>query len=72
MYVFRTCDTGTETVNMHVGQQRADFAKDYLVKKGISPDRLRTFSKGETEPAFPNTSKENRKKNRRLEIKITE
>ncbi|MDR0832606.1 MAG: OmpA family protein [Candidatus Symbiothrix sp.] len=67
-----TCDTGSDAVNLRVGQQRADFAKDYLVKQGISPDRLHTSSKGESEPAFPNTSKENRKKNRRLEIKIME
>jgi len=65
-----TCDLGSEEVNMRIGQERADLAKDYLVEKGVSPARISTFSKGKTEPAFPNNNEENRKKNRRLELKV--
>jgi outer membrane protein OmpA-like peptidoglycan-associated protein len=65
-----TCDLGTDALNLRIGQERADLAKDYLVEKGIAPLRITTFSKGEAEPLFPNTSEENRRKNRRLEIVI--
>lgn len=42
-----------------------------LVKLGISqPDRLQTEGKGETSPVVPNTSPENKSKNRRVEILI--
>ncbi|MDR0412474.1 MAG: OmpA family protein [Dysgonamonadaceae bacterium] len=67
-----TCDLGTDDVNLRIGQERADLAKDYLVEKGIAPLRTVTFSKGESEPLLPNTSEKNRSENRRLEIKIRE
>ena len=67
-----TCDLGTDELNMRIGQERADLAKDYLVEKGIAPSRISTFSKGKTEPVFLNNNEVNRKKNRRLEIKIKE
>jgi hypothetical protein len=65
-----TCDLGRDKLNMRIGQKRADLAGDYLVEKGIAPLRISTFSRGETEPLSPNTDEENRRKNRRLEIKL--
>jgi len=65
-----TCDLGTDQLNLRIGQERADLAKDYLVEKGVSPSRIRTFSKGKTEPLFLNNNEVNRKKNRRLEIEV--
>jgi outer membrane protein OmpA-like peptidoglycan-associated protein len=65
-----TCDLGTDELNLRIGQERADLAKDYLVEKGISPSCISTFSKGKSEPLFPNDNEVNRKKNRRLEIVI--
>jgi outer membrane protein OmpA-like peptidoglycan-associated protein len=67
-----TCDLGRDGLNMRIGQKRADLVRDYLVGKGIASSRISTFSRGETEPLFPNTGEENRRKNRRLEIKIRE
>jgi outer membrane protein OmpA-like peptidoglycan-associated protein len=67
-----TCDLGTDELNLHIGWERADLAKDYLVGKGIAPSRISTFTKGETEPLFPNDNELSRSKNRRLEIKIRE
>ena len=64
------CDLGTDEINMRIGQERADLAKDYLVENGIAPSRIQTFSKGKTEPIFPNRNEANRKKNRRLDIVI--
>jgi outer membrane protein OmpA-like peptidoglycan-associated protein len=65
-----TCDLGTDRVNMRIGLKRADSARNYLVEKGIAPSRIQTFSEGESKPLFPNGSEENRRKNRRLEIKL--
>ncbi|MDR1583079.1 MAG: OmpA family protein [Prevotellaceae bacterium] len=67
-----TCDLGTDGLNLRIGQERADLAKDYLVEKGVAPSRISTFTKGESEPLFPNTNEVNRRKNRRIEIKIRE
>jgi outer membrane protein OmpA-like peptidoglycan-associated protein len=65
-----TCDLGTDRVNLRIGLKRAESARDYLVKKGIAPSRIQTFSEGESKPLFPNDSEENRRKNRRIEINL--
>ena len=42
------CDPiGTTEYNMALGWRRANAAQDYLVKLGISKDRLSTISYGE-------------------------
>jgi outer membrane protein OmpA-like peptidoglycan-associated protein len=66
-----TCDIGKKAENLRIGQQRADNAKNYLVHKGIPSSRISTHSKGDSEPVNPNSDEENREKNRRLEIKLT-
>jgi len=65
-----TCDVGTDKINMQIGQERADVAKDYMVEEGIAPSRIKTFTMGKNKPLVPNISDVNRKKNRRLEIEI--
>lgn len=65
-----TCNLGSDALNMRIGQERADVAKDYMVEEGISPSRIKTFTMGKSAPLAPNTNEANRKKNRRLEIQI--
>lgn len=65
-----TCDTGTDEVNLRVGLKRAEVAKDYLIGKGISAERIGVESKGDSEPVVPNTNEKNRKQNRRVEIVV--
>ncbi|MDR3328947.1 MAG: OmpA family protein [Prevotellaceae bacterium] len=67
-----TCDLGTHAMNIYLGQQRADKVKNYLVQKGVAASRITTASKAEASPAAPNTSEENRRKNRRVEIRLVE
>ncbi|GHU79812.1 hypothetical protein FACS1894145_4800 [Bacteroidia bacterium] len=67
-----TCNLGSEQLNMRIGQERADLAKDFLVENGIAPSRIHTFSKGELNPLYPNDNEVNRRKNRRLELTIRE
>ncbi|MDR1666661.1 MAG: OmpA family protein [Bacteroidales bacterium] len=67
-----TCNIGGHAKNVRVGQRRADYAKQYLVNKGVAPERIIAVTKAETEPLVPNASENNRRKNRRIEIKVVE
>ena len=66
-----TCKIGYKNINQRKGMKRAEAAKEYLMSKGVAGNRIDIDSKGETEPLVPNTSKENFKQNRRVEIQIT-
>ena len=63
-----TCDLGREKYNQNHSERRAKAVVDYLVNNGIDPQRLSWKGFGETQPAYPNTSEENRAKNRRVEL----
>jgi peptidoglycan-associated lipoprotein len=43
-------DRGTEEYNLALGNRRASAAKDFLVAKGVSRDRLTTISYGKDRP----------------------
>lgn len=60
-----TCDIGTEAHNQELSEARAAAVKSYLVLKGIAEDRIACVGYGESRPAFPNTSRESRARNRR-------
>jgi OOP family OmpA-OmpF porin len=63
-----TDDTGTTAWNQKLSEMRAASAKAYLVSKGVAGDRLTTSGAGESDPFVPNTSAENRARNRRVEF----
>ncbi len=65
-----TCDRGDADRNITLGQKRANIIANYLVTKGVSRSQIKTSSKGETDPMVPNTSEENRVKNRRTVLRI--
>lgn len=65
-----TDSVGSEKYNMGLSKRRANAVRNYLIKRGgIAPERLTTVGFGETMPIAPNTTKEGRAKNRRVEIK---
>ncbi|MDL2262595.1 OmpA family protein [Bacteroidales bacterium OttesenSCG-928-I21] len=64
-----TCDLGT-SVNAALGLSRAKAVKEYMVKKGVDKKRITTTSQGEEAPVFPNTTEENRSKNRRCDFEV--
>jgi outer membrane protein OmpA-like peptidoglycan-associated protein len=66
-----TDDIGTSEQNMRLGELRASAAKDYFVQCGIDEGRVRVASKGETDPAVPNNTPQNRALNRRVTFEIT-
>lgn len=65
-----TDSDGSESFNQKLSQKRVDTVKKRLVSKGISPKRLRAKGYGESHPLVPNTSDENKQKNRRVEITV--
>ncbi|MEX0982809.1 MAG: OmpA family protein [Bacteroidales bacterium] len=65
-----TCNIGTERYNMDLGRRRAESVQKFLLENGFSSECIELSSKGETQPAIANTSEENRKKNRRVEMYI--
>lgn len=45
------CDErGTREYNLALGDRRANAAKNYLVARGVNPDRIRTISYGKERP----------------------
>ncbi|KAA5827563.1 OmpA family protein [Algibacter amylolyticus] len=68
--VGHTDNIGDATNNIVLGQQRADFAKGYLVKNGILEGNIETSSKGPNLPIADNATEAGRAENRRTEITI--
>ena len=64
-----TDSDGKEKYNVRLSLNRAGAVKQYLIDQhGVSPDRLKVVGYGESIPLKPNTSKENKQLNRRVEI----
>jgi OOP family OmpA-OmpF porin len=59
---------GTDAYNQTLSENRANSVKDYLVSKGVAPDRLTTVGFGESRPIASNGTDAGRAKNRRDEI----
>lgn len=64
-----TDNQGARDYNMKLSAQRADAVKAWLVSKGIAAARITTAGYGDTRPVVPNTSDENKAKNRRVELR---
>ena len=65
-----TDNVGDPTVNMNLGQQRADQVKNYLASQGIDTGKLSSGSKGETDPVASNDTDQGRALNRRIQITV--
>jgi peptidoglycan-associated lipoprotein len=63
------CDErGTEEYNRSLGEKRAQAVREFLVREGVSPDRVRTVSYGEDKPVESGHSESAWSKNRRGEF----
>ena len=63
-----TDDYGEDTENLKLSEERAQAVKDYLISLNIKSDRMTAKGFGETMPKLPNSSDENRAKNRRTDF----
>jgi len=65
-----TDSQGSDTANLALSQARADTVREYLVSRGVAPDRIRSIGRGEAQPVASNDSPEGRANNRRVEIVV--
>jgi len=65
-----TDSSGSAELNKNLSQQRADFIRDVLISKGISPERITAIGYGESQPVASNSSRSGRQKNRRIDIRF--
>ncbi|HVW94259.1 MAG TPA: OmpA family protein [Devosia sp.] len=65
-----TDSDGDAKTNLALSVARAEAVVAELVKRGVAPSRLYAIGYGETVPLVPNTTKANKAKNRRIEIKL--
>jgi outer membrane protein OmpA-like peptidoglycan-associated protein len=65
-----TDDTGGRDYNVELSQKRADAVADYLVKNGVSRERVHTRGRGPDKPVADNSTAEGRAQNRRIEFKL--
>ncbi len=65
-----TDSDGNANYNLKLSQERVDMVKKALVEFGIDANRLTTKGYGETKPLVPNTTAQNKAKNRRVEFKL--
>lgn len=63
-----TDNAGDFDLNVKLSRERCQAVVEYLKTKGISADRLESRGRGPLDPLAPNTSEENRKRNRRVEF----
>jgi OmpA-OmpF porin, OOP family len=71
-----TDSRGSDDYNMTLSHNRAKSVMDYILAKGIAPERITSMGYGETVPVAPNANPdgsdnpEGRQMNRRVEFKI--
>ena len=63
-----TDSTGSEAHNQRLSEARANAVRDYFIKQGIAPERIRAKGFGETNPVASNDTVEGRAQNRRVEL----
>ncbi len=66
-----TDNTGSAKVNETLSQKRAEAVKGELVASGLTEAVVSTIGQGPAQPIADNSTKEGRKKNRRVEIEVT-
>ena len=64
-----TDSVGSQAYNLKLSERRANAVKNWLVNRGIAPERLHAKGYGEDYPKFDNNTKKGRDLNRRCEVK---
>jgi outer membrane protein OmpA-like peptidoglycan-associated protein len=70
--VGHTDSTGSDAVNNPLSVDRAASARDYLVSRGVSAQRVQIEGRGSREPISSNETDAGRARNRRVEIFVGE
>ncbi|GAB4373035.1 MAG: hypothetical protein Kow0062_09800 [Acidobacteriota bacterium] len=67
-----TDSTGSEEYNLRLSQRRAESVVAFLVQEGVDPGRLEAVGYGMSKPIADNSTPEGRRKNRRVELIISD
>jgi outer membrane protein OmpA-like peptidoglycan-associated protein len=65
-----TDNVGSTKYNKSLSKTRTQIVRNYLVGKGIDPEKIKTIGMGEKNPLLPNTTPAGRAVNRRVEIEL--
>ncbi len=66
-----TDNTGNESYNLKLSEKRAENVALYLIDQGVEPDRISYVGMGSLKPVMDNSTEEGKRKNRRVEIKMS-
>ena len=66
-----TDNQGDFQLNLKLSEERVEEVRNYLISKGLTPERITTKGWGQTRPIASNATDERRKLNRRVEFTIT-
>lgn len=67
-----TDTSGVPARNLALSRARADAVRTYLVAQGVRPELIITSGMGADQPVAPNTTEEGRKRNRRIEFRVSQ
>lgn len=67
-----TDETGSREVNMRLSKQRAESVRQYLINRGVAPNRLRAEGYGPDKPLESGNDPASLAKNRRVEFIVEE
>ena len=65
-----TDSDGDEASNKELSDRRAKAVQEYLVKAGVTADRLTALGLGQSKPLAANDTPDNKLRNRRIEILV--
>ncbi|NML63568.1 OmpA family protein [Massilia sp. RP-1-19] len=68
--VGHTDAVGSDAYNQKLSLSRAEAVKAYIVSKGLTPSRVYTEGKGESQPIADNANSAGRAKNRRVSVEV--
>jgi OOP family OmpA-OmpF porin len=63
---------GSDAYNQQLSERRANAVRNYLIQKGIEPDRLVAVGYGESRPIADNNTVQGRARNRRTEFTVVD
>ncbi len=66
-----TSSEGGEEFNQKLSEDRANSVRDYMIRKGISKDRVTAVGYGYSRPKASNDTEDGRRQNRRIEVRVT-
>lgn len=65
-----TSSEGSAELNQKLSEDRAKSVRDYMISKGIAPERITAVGYGPSQPKASNDTEAGRRQNRRIEIRL--